>query len=575
MTESPLAFHNLEWPPASARVAGPVVWLRGWIVGKPGTDFIDVRARTAAGEFLGVLGLPRADLAAHFAPQRAWLPAEFIVAVSAADGDLRIELEAQESRGNWVTLQTVTLVVAADGMKNPRTEGELVATAQGGWTKRSPHLPLHGHLDEPVADAECRDGVLSIFGWFVHEQRKIARVTATLDGRTFSVLASGLTDEVLAQKVPQLPAARHGRVRGSVPFFATHPRTVCLRVFVELDDGSVQLAVASRVIPREIFPAAPPAPATLAEHRLPTLPSGRPRRLLLVLRTMRPDDATRRALDVARWLRASGRWAVRAIAAEDGALREKFEASDCAVQLVDLRALTAAEKSTAPTELARLDRTIWWRHLDAVALFDPSSGWIAPLATQHGLSVFRDPAEALLWFSPDDRLAFDPASPALAPIRGLATHGAPTLLGAAAEFPDGNSIVIGDVRDTEEEELFRASAAATAGLRVDAVPARCSAVICPAWREHPHHALLTAAASGVPVITTPSPQLSATFAHGEIVFVPPGNPLALAHALRDLRANPSAARRIEAARRVVVAAYDPAVQLPRWLGALEAAVAVR
>ncbi len=575
MTESPLCFHHLEWPAPGTRVAGPVVWLRGWVVGKPGHDFIDVRARTTAGVFLGVLGLPRTDLAAHFAPSRAWVPAEFIVAVSAPDGAVHVALEAQEARGNWVPLQTLELIVAADGVANPRTEGELVLHPGGGAVTRVPHLPLHGHLDDPVAEPETRDGTLSVFGWFVHDQQRITRVFATLDGRTVSVLASGLTDEVLAQKVPHLPAARHGRVRGAVPFFATHFVPACLRVYVELDDGAVQLALARRVRPRATPVAVPTETPALAPATLPSLPSGRPRRLLIVVRTMRPDDATLRALDVARHLRESGRWVARVIAAEDGAVRARFEAVDSAVQLVDLRALMAATSIARAAALARLERDIWWRHLDAVALFDPTSEWLAPLAARHGLPVFRDPAN-LIWFAPDEPFTPDSSAPLLAPVRGLARHGAATLLGALADLAEPPAVIVSDLRDEEEEDLFRAALAFSSSILAQPAPSACAAVVCPAWRDHPVRTLLTAAASGVPVITTPTPQLAATFAHGEMIFFAPDNPLALAHAILDLRANPAAAlRRAEAARRVVHAAHNPATQLPRWVAALEGAVAAR
>lgn len=575
MTESPLSFHNLEWPARNARVAGPTVWLRGWVVGKPGTNFIDLRARTANGVFLGVLGLPRTDLAAHFAPQRAWLPAEFIVAVTAPDGALRVELEAQEAHGNWIALETVELTVAPDGARNARTEGELVPAPGGGHVVRVPHLPLHGHLDEPDATPAALDGALPVFGWFVHDQRRIVRVSATLDGRTFVTLASGLTDDVLAQKVPQLPAARHGRVRGAVPFFATHFVPACVRVYVELDDGSVQLALARRVSPQSTAASAPAATSAPAEANLPALPSGRPRRLLIVLRTLHADDGTRRALDVVRWLRTDKRWVARAIAAEDGPLRAGFEAAGCEIQMVDLRALTAAQGPASAAELAALDRTIWWRHLDATALFDATSEWIAPLAQRHSVPLFRDPARALPWFALEERLEHNAAGPVVAPIRGLAAHGAPTLLGVAAESVDQPAIVIGDVRSSEEEELFRSSCADTA-LRLASASGTAAAVVCPAWRDHPVHALLTAAASGVPVITTPTAELAATFAHGEVAFVAPGNPLALAHALADLHANPAATeRRAAAARRVVEAAHAPARQLPRWIGALAATLAAR
>jgi len=564
---------HLEWPAPGARVAGPVVWLRGWVVGHAGCDFVDVRARTASGVFLGVLGLPRTDLAAHFAPTRRWLPAEFIVAVAAADGDCHIELEAQDQHGRWHALPSLAVTVAPDGAASPRVEGKFLPHPGGGSAERVPHLPLHGHLDDPEDGAAIRDGVLPVFGWFVHDEQRVARVSATFDTRTFSVLASGLTDDALAQKVPHLPAARHGRVRGTVPYFSTYADRACLRVYVELSDGSVQLALARRLAP--CAESAPPPTATraLPQAMLPAHPSGRPRRLLVVLRTLRPNDATLRALDVVSWLAASGRWVARAVAAEDGPLDPRFDAAGCSVQQLDLRALTAAQGAAAEAELARLDRTIWWRHLDALALFDETTDWIIPLARRHGLPVFRDPADLLAWHPPTERLLFDAAAPARAPIRGQARHGGWTLLASGIENPRGTPVVLTDLREDEDEQLLRDSLCAVPTVRAEAETTACSALICPAWRDHPLRTLLAAAVSGVPVITTPAAPLATTFSHGEFALVPPGNPLALAHALADLQANPAAAqRRAEAARRVATAHHDPAVLLPRWCAALEATV---
>jgi hypothetical protein len=149
MRESAACFHNLEWPPEGARLAGPVVWLRGWIVGKPGHDFIDVRVRHGGGAHLGVLGLPRTDLAAHFSAGRPWLPAEFILGVPAADGPVSLVLEAMDAHGGWSPLQTIALVVAPDGAPPPRVEGRLETRPEGTWTVRDAHHPFHGHLDDP------------------------------------------------------------------------------------------------------------------------------------------------------------------------------------------------------------------------------------------------------------------------------------------------------------------------------------------------------------------------------------------------------------------------------------------
>ncbi len=124
MHESAHCFHNLEWPAPGARVTGPVLWLRGWVVGKPGHDFVDVRICCATGIHLGVLGLPRTDLAAHFKSARTWLPAEFIIGVPVADGPVALAIEAQDSFGQWHLLQNLSLTVAADGEPQIQHTGE-------------------------------------------------------------------------------------------------------------------------------------------------------------------------------------------------------------------------------------------------------------------------------------------------------------------------------------------------------------------------------------------------------------------------------------------------------------------
>lgn len=573
MIESPLAHHAVEWPAPGARVRGPVIWLRGWIVPKPGVTFVDVRARSPHGLARGVLGLPRVDLARHFGSSRAWLPAGFSIGVTVPDGTATLHLEAQDEHGRWITLGTWEGVVAPEGAAPDRSEGELSDCD----TRRVPHLPFHGHLDEPSSHAET--GVVTLFGWLLHETARITRVTATVDGRVFWPLHHGLTDESLAQLVP-LPAARHARLRGAVPMPPTLSTPASLRVYAELEDGSAHLCFASRIAALEpVAEVAPSAPEPLGDDLLPLLPSGRPRRLLMVLRTLRPDDATRRALDVATYLRASGRWAVRAVATEDGACREAFEAVECPCQLLDVSGYVGASGPEAGNELEKLRRQVWWRHLDAVALFDPISEWAGKLAQREGLPVFRDPVASLAWFSPDaERWRFDPAAPFLAPLRGLAAHGATTLLAALStdDAPPGPAVVLSDLRDHAEEALLRLALAQAPRLREGAAPATLGALVNPAFRDPPHHSVLTAAAAGIPILTTPSPLLRAAFPAGEVVFVPPGNPLAWAHALADLTANPAAAtRRAAAAQRAVFARHHPADHLARWLRALEATARCR
>ncbi len=137
MSSSPACFHQVEWPAPGVRVRGPIVWLRGWVVGQAGHDFHDVRAQCGGQVHLGLLGLPRTDLAAHFKSARRWLPAEFVLGVPLADGAAEIFLEAQDAFGAWHGLQTLTVTVAPDGETSSREAGRLESQTAGSWTRRS------------------------------------------------------------------------------------------------------------------------------------------------------------------------------------------------------------------------------------------------------------------------------------------------------------------------------------------------------------------------------------------------------------------------------------------------------
>jgi len=588
MQESEIGFHEIEWPAPDTAVAGPLVWLRGWVVGKPGYDFTDVRVVSPAGIHLAVLGLPRPDLAAHFKSARRWLPSEFVVGVPATvTGRTEYSIEAMDEYGNWHRLRNLAVQVNSAGENSPRIEGHVILQPGESATGRTPHLPFHGHLDLPEAGAPMRFGRVAVFGWLLHETQTIRSVFATVNGLVFNTLESGLTDESLAIKLPQHQNARHARLRGEVDVPPTVASPACLRVYAELADGTVALCFAQRIAigTAPFTPDRIPAiPLDASGKKLPALPSGRPRRLLIATKTLQPDEGTLRALDVVRHLIASNRWAVRLVVSEDGPLHSAFEAAECAVQIIDPAAYFAARDETAiDRTLSTLERQIWWRHLDAVAIFDSSCTWAERLAQRKRLPVFADPADDLLWFSPEPIFSADAKAPLSAPIRGLSDHGAGVLLHAADQLTrrHGKSIatrkiILTDVRNTTEERLFKADARLATGIGPDIRPpfAATAAIVCPAFAGHPHRALLSAAAAGVPLITTPTPALTRVFGPNDVNFVSPGNPLALAHAIADLLANPSTnERRAAAAARITEANFAPARQLARWQELLESVVA--
>lgn len=624
MQETSTHFSNLEWPAAGARVAGPVVWLRGWVVGQPGHDFIDVRVRHLGRSHLGILGLPRADLAAHFKSDRPWLPAEFIIGVPLEDGPAELELEVRDTEGRWQLLQRVGLTVAAEGETSPRNEGQLVPYADGTWTERTPHLPFHGHLEGPAPWDEVAPGHAKIFGWLLSTLGPLRGVSVTTDTLVFNQVAHGLTDELLATQVPSLPAARQARFNGWVDIPLTLFAPILLRIYAQLADGSVHLCFARRLNlaatpPAQIRPTRRLMPTD--DLSLPSLPSGRPRRLLLGLRDLEPTDANLRALDAARHVTASGRWAVRLMTATDGPLRPAFEQSGIAVQEVDPQPVFSANAEPDCLQaLAKVGRPIWWQHLDAVAVFDPLCFWAIALARSQNLPVLFDCSETAAlqipagasaavqalarqaWNSAT-RICYSSETAASAQAAGLSRPGtmiphwhSPRLPTRAAG-QDGVRLTLAPLRTADwlarrhpasaarwhfAENItgrpspdFRANRPALLA-RGSLDLSQLALCLSPLDGREPLRWLLDAAALGIPVVASRGPLAEEFFGPAAATFVAPYNPLALAHALLDFEANPAGfLYRAAALQKQVRAENNPAVLLPRWQALLETATAAR
>jgi hypothetical protein len=623
MQASERCYHNLEWPAAGSRLAGPVVWLRGWVVGQSGHDFIDVRVRHAGATHLGVLGLPRVDLATHFKSTRSWLPAEYILGVPVSDGPVTLVVEAMDSWGAWHLLESISLHIAPDGLSAPRIEGRLENSQDGTWTVRDAHHPFHGHLDKPGPAPRLHHGRAPVFGWLLDESRPIATVLATTDTLVFNHLDHSLTDDALAAKVPQHAGARHARLRGQVDYPATVTDPACLRVYAVSPDGTVTLCFAQRLTPplkSEICPPRkpvnipPPSYPSIPDHSLPVLPSARPRRLLFVVRSLWPNDETLRALDLARFLTSSHRWAARVVSTEDGPLRQDFEAADVESLIVNPSPLLAArEESALIRALVELQRQVWWGHLDAVAVFDPVCGWAITLARRQNIPVLFDcqsdtplepdataiPAvQSLLregwgsatalcfnsvvaahaqharlghvaaeivppWHSPRlPEFALD-ARIVLAPLRTvdwLTRHHSATA--TRWTFRQGPAGRIDDERLARLDDAFNApKLQRTEDWSLDGL-ALC---IGPLFARGPLRPMIDAAAAGIPVVAPRLPLTEELFHDTRVPLVDDANPLALSHALLAWDALPVSYQREAAALAPLFQArHDPADLLPRW-----------
>jgi len=630
MRESLHCYHNLEWPPPLAQLAGPVAWLRGWVVGKPGFECVDLRVRHDGLTHLGVLGLPRTDLAMHFKSAKSWLPAEFILGVPVCDGSVSLTLEVMDAHGTWRELEEIQLTISPDGLPPPRVEGRIENCPEGTWTVRDAHHPCHGHLDLQGSFPRLDHGRIPVFGWLLNETQSLSSMMATTDTLVFNHLEHSQDDAALAIKVPQHAGACQARLKGFVDYPATLIEPVCLRVYATMPDGTVTLCFAQRLratVPSQraesLIGKSPP----VTHRHLPKLPSGRPRRVLFVLRALLPDDACLRALDLAHHLIFSHHWAVRLVAMEDGPMRQKFIETDVESLVVDPAGFFAStDERAAQNAMADLNWQIRWDHLDAVAIFDPLCGWALSLAKQRHIPTLFDCSldqpiqpdptaipwvQALLrtsWLSASalcfsscavartqsvalSNLASEviplwhtPRLPAkstnqnqliaMAPLRTadwLQRHHPE--VAARWQFRQGPAVTTDMTHLSRMDEEFNVSALS---LSSDWTVQDLNLCLGPLFSRGPLRPIFDALALNIPTVGVKAPSLEEFLAGTRLPLVGEDNPLAMAHALlaRDTRSD-YLQRETEAAGMRIRTLHSPEKLLPKWETLLNTVAASR
>ncbi|MCC6414559.1 MAG: hypothetical protein IT582_01435, partial [Opitutaceae bacterium] len=430
MPETDFSFSHVETPAAGATVpAGPIV-IRGWVWPKPGGHFVDVRARLGESLFPGVHGFPRADLAAHFGSPKPHLLAEFEISARLAPGPAPITLEVLTIEGDWRAFHELRLnaVGAADPTpvcanerplrwheygralqmllraqhREPATPlaalaARLAAALPRPRDLRHPHLPFHGHLDEPAAVTRCGFGRTAVLGWLFHETRLIKRVLATFDLLAWQTVDHPLASPGPAAHFPAYPNAARAGLFGIIDVPAQLPSPVTLRLYAELDDGSLHLCGVQRsllctnedekapyparghadfdstcaaldaalvdagfsvvrdsemetelVRVRDDFtlraPAALPSPTQLRPTPMPAATA--PKRVLLATHNLNHEGAPLFLLDYARFLAQSGT-ALTILSPSDGPLRDGFAALGARVWLIDVDAVFQAKSEAA------------------------------------------------------------------------------------------------------------------------------------------------------------------------------------------------------------------------------------
>ena len=465
MPETAFSFSHVETPAPGASLPQGRHTLRGWVWPKPGGHFVDVRARAGGRIFAGVHGLPRPDLAAHFQTGRPVALAEFYVVVDLDPGTIEVGLEVLEIEGRWRAFQTITYQVEpanppahfdlpqgalrwidyGHGLKllleaaARRPEKSLAALAAALAAElpyprmlRDVPAPLLGFVDQPASFCCNHFGRVPAFGYLFHPQLRTTRILATADLQSWQPLAIHQPSPGPAAHYAQYPAAQACAFAGLVDVPAQLPNPVSMRIYVELEDGSLQLGPVARArlhpledekstgalapgsfapalaaweealaarginVAREPEleryvaglraevsaaarqrPAQPAAPLVVTPAQAGVRP---PARVLLATHGLSLQGAPRFLLDLGRTFAAAGTQ-VEVVSAEDGPLRAELAALGAKVTLVDAGPLMSArDDGTARQALATLGRGAGWAAADLVIANSFTTFWALHVA---------------------------------------------------------------------------------------------------------------------------------------------------------------------------------------------------
>ena len=434
--------------------------MHGWVWAKPGGVIVDVRARIGEMIFPGVHGFPRADLAAHFQTGRPWALAGFTIAIDFVPGPATVVLEALEIDGRWRAFQTLSYDIGAasppvhfglpggglrwieygHGLRlllqaAARQPGKSLASLASALAAEIPYprvlrdapAPLFGFVDEPASACCSRFGRIPAFGHLFHPQLKTTRILASADLQAWQTLEIHRPSPAVAAHHAKYSNAQACAFAGLVDVPAQLPNPVSLRIYAELEDGSLHLGPVVRTRLHTLDDeksAALPAPSSftptqtawdqaLAAHGMAVIKDAELERYVAALRAelasaarQRPTQpvpalvetvaragvkpaarvllashglslqgAPRFLLDLGRAFAAAGSQ-VEVVSAEDGPLRAEYATFGAKVTVVDAAALMAADSpGGARTALDAIVRGADWASADLVIANSFTTFW--------------------------------------------------------------------------------------------------------------------------------------------------------------------------------------------------------
>lgn len=460
MPETSFSYSHLEAPAPGAALPQGQHCLQGWVWPKPGGHFADVRARIGDRLFPGIHGFPRADLAAHFQTGRPVALAGFQVLVDLPPGRIEVSFEALEIEGRWSRFQTVSfevqpcdppqacpapagalrwidyghglrqLLLASERDPRPIAELARAFAHELPWPRelRAAPEPLRGFVDEPASFCCCHFGRIPAFGHLFHPDKAIRRILGTVDLQSWQPLAIRQPSPGPAAHYSDIAHAQACGFVGLVDVPAQLPNPLSLRLYAELEDGSLQLsqvirtrvhsaedekrsgcvrppvdfatalaawdqALAERQLPLDRGPdlerylhelraqhenesqascVQPAAPLIETPARTVDAP---PQRVLLATHGLSLQGAPRFLLDLGRAFAAAGTQ-VQVVSMEDGPLRQEFAAVGAAVTVIDASQIMRADSpESARRALAELVQAYDWSAADLVIANSFTTFW--------------------------------------------------------------------------------------------------------------------------------------------------------------------------------------------------------
>lgn len=279
MHENPDSFYNVESPAVTGEIPADRHVVRGWLVPKPGFHFVDVRAILGRRTYPAVHGLPRPDLAAVLKLTGIQMLAGFEITIDFEPGANEVLLEALQIEGQWQRVARVTYQAAPrvlppflptpppplrwhefcrvlgmlfreqrrhPGVPMIEQARNLLRALPFPNELRLPPQPFHGHLDDPAAIGSCVFGRTHVIGYLFHETAPIKRVLGTYDLQTWQTLEYGKTAGAPPTRFPQFANAAKCSLAWPLDLPSQLPLPATLRIYAELEDGSVHLCFVQR-----------------------------------------------------------------------------------------------------------------------------------------------------------------------------------------------------------------------------------------------------------------------------------------------------------------------------------------